>query len=176
MSNITYRRATRADAHLIVEFQIAMALETEELTLDLETCRRGVNAVFDNPALGEYFVAEFGGSVVGSTLITYEWSDWRDGMVWWIQSVYVAVEARRKGVYAGLYSYLQELTNASSEIRGIRLYVDLRNTSAQEVYTRLGMNGEHYRLFEWMKGEEKRREEKKTTEHTERRRKDTEKK
>lgn len=151
MTNITYRHATRADLDLIVDFQIAMALETEELSLDVETCRRGVNAVFDNPALGEYFVAEIDGAVVGSTLITYEWSDWRNGTVWWIQSVYVAKEARRKGVYAGLYSYLQGLTNASSDICGIRLYVDLRNTSAQEVYTRLGMNGEHYRLFEWMK-------------------------
>lgn len=151
MSNITYRRATRADGNLIIEFQIAMALETEELSLDLETCRRGVHAVFDNPALGEYFVAEIDGTVVASTLITYEWSDWRNGIVWWIQSVYVAKEARRQGVYAGLYRYLQALTNASSDICGIRLYVDLRNTSAQEVYTKLGMNGEHYRLFEWMK-------------------------
>lgn len=151
MTNITYRRATRADLELIVEFQIAMALETEELSLDLETCRRGVSAVFDDPTHGQYFVAEIDGAVVGSTLITYEWSDWRNGTVWWIQSVYVAKEARRKGVYAGLYSYLQGLTNASPEICGIRLYVDLRNTSAQEVYTRLGMNGEHYRLFEWMK-------------------------
>jgi GNAT superfamily N-acetyltransferase len=151
MSNITYRRATRADANLIIEFQIAMALETEELSLDRETCRAGVNAVFDNPALGKYFVAEMDGAVVGSTLITYEWSDWRNGIVWWIQSVYIAKEARRKGIYAGLYAYLQDLTNASPDVRGIRLYVDLRNTSAQEVYTRLGMNGEHYRLFEWMK-------------------------
>ena len=153
MANITYRDAVPADADLIIDFQLAMALETEELTLDLETCRRGVHAVFANPTLGKYFVAEIDGAVVGSTLVTYEWSDWRNGTVWWIQSVYVAKEARRKGVYAGLYKYLQEFASASVDIRGIRLYVDLRNTSAQEVYTRLGMNGEHYRLFEWMKGE-----------------------
>ena len=153
MSNVTYRSATPKDADLIVEFQIAMALETEELNLDLETCRRGVNAVFKNPALGTYFVAEIDGAVVGSTLITHEWSDWRNGLVWWIQSVYIAPEARRQGVYAGLYGYLQGLANEDPHIRGIRLYVDLRNTPAQEVYTRLGMNGEHYRLFEWMKGE-----------------------
>ena len=110
-----------------------------------------MDAVFDNPSHGEYFVAELDGVVAGSTLITYEWSDWRNGVVWWIQSVFVAREARRKGVYAGLYEYLQGLANASPDIRGIRLYVDLRNKPAQEVYTRLGMNGEHYRLFEWMK-------------------------
>lgn len=153
MSLAKYRRARPDEADLIVEFQLAMALETEDLKLDLETCRKGVKAVFDNPGLGEYFVAEHDDAVVGSTLITHEWSDWRNGVVWWIQSVYVDPSARRQGVYAGLYRYLQGLANEETHVRGIRLYVDLRNLSAQEVYARLGMNGEHYRLFEWMKDE-----------------------
>lgn len=151
MSVVKYRRARPDEADVIVDFQIAMALETEDLTLDRETCSRGVRAVFENPALGEYFVAEGEDGVVASTLITHEWSDWRNGLVWWIQSVYVAPGGRRQGIYAGLYAYLQALANENPQICGIRLYVDLRNSSAQEVYTRLGMNGEHYRLFEWMK-------------------------
>ena len=90
-------------------------------------------------------------TIVASTMITYEWSDWRNGVVWWIQSVYVAPEARGQGVYKGLYAYVQELANDDPNIRGIRLYVDKRNTRAQQVYAKLGMNGEHYQVFEWMK-------------------------
>jgi GNAT superfamily N-acetyltransferase len=128
-----------------------MALETEGVTLDREVCTRGVAAVFDDPSLGRYFVAEEGGQVVASLLITYEWSDWRNGNVWWIQSVYVVPALRGRGVYAGLYQHVQRLVEADPALRGIRLYVDRRNTGAQQVYTRLGMNGEHYLVFEWMK-------------------------
>ena len=148
-----YREATPHDADVIVEFQIAMARETEDMELDPAVCALGVRAVFENPTHGRYFVAEDDGDVVASTLITYEWSDWRNGVVWWIQSVYVAPEARRRGVYAGLYEYLQKLAHDEANVRGIRLYVDHRNTAAQQVYQRLGMDGEHYRLFEWMKGD-----------------------
>jgi GNAT superfamily N-acetyltransferase len=146
-----YREASPADIETLVGFQIAMADETEQLTLDREVCTAGVSAVFRDPSLGRYFVAETEAEVVGSALITYEWSDWRNGQVWWIQSVYVIPAARRKGVYAGLYTQLQSLARAESGVRGIRLYVDERNTSAQSVYARLGMNGDHYRVFEWMK-------------------------
>lgn len=151
MANIIYRKAVLADLPAIVQFQIAMARETEELELDPRVCAQGVQAVFDNPALGQYYVSEKDGRVVGSLLITYEWSDWRNGMVWWIQSVYVVPEARRQGLYAGLYRYVKSLAQADEAVRGIRLYVDKRNTTAQQVYARLGMNGEHYQLFEWMK-------------------------
>ena len=153
MSAVIYREAIRADADVIVDFQIAMARETEDLELDRAVCTKGVKAVFENPMHGRYFVAEHDGRVVASTLITYEWSDWRNGVVWWIQSVYVAPGARRQGVYAGLYDHLQELARGEASVRGIRLYVDHRNTPAQQVYARLGMDGEHYRLFEWMKGD-----------------------
>ncbi|HYR29837.1 MAG TPA: GNAT family N-acetyltransferase [Thermoanaerobaculia bacterium] len=145
-----YREALPADASAIIEFQLAMARETEELELDREILTRGVEAVFTDPALGRYYVAEEDGRVVGSLMITYEWSDWRNGMVWWIQSVYVIPEFRRRGVYAGLYAQIKGIVEQSA-VRGIRLYVDKRNKPAQDVYTRLGMNGEHYQLFEWMK-------------------------
>ena len=151
MAETHYREAVRADQAAIVDFQIAMAHETESLELDRDICSRGVAAVFDNPPLGRYFIAEHGGRVVGSLMITYEWSDWRNGNVWWIQSVYVVPELRGRGVYAGLYEHVRQIVGADSSLRGIRLYVDRRNTVAQQVYTRLGMNGEHYLVFEWMK-------------------------
>jgi len=148
---IDYRQATPDDVSVIVDFQIAMALETEELELDREVCSRGVNAVFDDPSRGRYFLAESEGTVVASLMITYEWSDWRNGNVWWIQSVYVRPSFRGQRVYAGLYEHIQRLVQADDAVRGIRLYVDRRNVSAQQVYTKLGMNGEHYQVFEWMK-------------------------
>lgn len=151
MSEILYRNANSSEADIIVGFQLAMALETEDLILDKEICTRGVAAVFANPALGQYFVAERAGKIIASLMITYEWSDWRNGMVWWIQSVYVAPEARQQGIYAGLYEHVKTIVKADQNLRGIRLYVDERNKRAQEVYSRLGMNGEHYRVFEWMK-------------------------
>jgi GNAT superfamily N-acetyltransferase len=148
---IRYRGATPHDVPVIVDFQQAMARETEEVSLDHEICTRGVQAVFDDPSRGRYFVADSGGRVVASLLITYEWSDWRNGVVWWIQSVYVRPEMRKQRVYAGLYQHVQQIAESDSSVKGIRLYVDRRNKPAQEVYRRLGMNGEHYLVFEWMK-------------------------
>jgi ribosomal protein S18 acetylase RimI-like enzyme len=148
---MNYRAARIDDLERIIEFQIAMASETESLVLARDICTRGVRQVFERPSLGQYFVGERDGQVVCSLLITYEWSDWRDGVVWWIQSVYVSPQVRHQGVYAGLYDHIKQLAGNSAEVRGIRLYVDKRNTGAQQVYTRLGMNGEHYQVFEWMK-------------------------
>ena len=148
---ITYREAKPSDVAAIVDFQVAMARETEELDLDREVCTRGVQALFEDASRGRYFVAESNGAVIASLMITYEWSDWRNGNVWWIQSVYVVPSFRGQRVYAGLYEHVKTLVNADDSLRGIRLYVDRRNTRAQEVYTRLGMNGEHYQVFEWMK-------------------------
>ena len=151
MTTARYREARLSDADRIVEFQIAMADETEQIRLDRMVCTAGVAAVLRDEKLGRYYVGEIDGEVAASTLITYEWSDWRNGMVWWIQSVYVLPGARKQGVYAGLYRYIQELAQGDDHVRGIRLYVDRRNAPAQQVYTRLGMNGEHYQVFEWMK-------------------------
>ena len=151
MTTARYREARLSDADRIVEFQIAMAVETEQIRLDRMVCTAGVAAVLRDEKLGRYYVGEIDGEVAASTLITYEWSDWRNGMVWWIQSVYVLPGERKQGVYAGLYRYIQELAQRDDHVRGIRLYVDRRNAPAQQVYTRLGMNGEHYQVFEWMK-------------------------
>ena len=148
---IRYRDASRTDAGDIVDFQVAMARETEDVALDRAICTRGVEAVFDDASKGRYFVAEADGRVVASLLITFEWSDWRYGNVWWIQSVYVRPELRGQRVYAGLYEHVQRLAANDEAIKGIRLYVDKRNTRAQEVYRRCGMNGEHYLVFEWMR-------------------------
>lgn len=145
------RDANVADAPRIGEFQLAMATETEGIELDRETCTRGIGAVFADPHLGRYFVAVQDGVVVGSLMITYEWSDWRNGVVWWIQSVYVLTEARGTGVYRRMYEAIQRIVRETAAICGVRLYVDTRNVSAQEVYARLGMDGGHYRVFEWMK-------------------------
>jgi GNAT superfamily N-acetyltransferase len=151
MQEIRCREADRNDAETIVDFQIAMARETEDVALDRDICTRGVAAVFDDASLGRYFVAESDDRVVASLLITYEWSDWRNGVVWWIQSVYVRPENRRQRIYAAMYDQVKRIVESRDDVRGIRLYVDRRNVRAQEVYARLGMNGEHYQVFEWMK-------------------------
>ncbi len=148
---INVREARLEDAGHIIDFQIRMARETEEIELDRATCTRGVYSIFEDPGLGRYFVAEMDNMVVGSLMITSEWSDWRNGTVWWIQSVYVVPDARGGGVYRSLYEYIKHLVATSESIRGIRLYVDTRNTAAQAVYRKLGMSGEHYRVFEWMR-------------------------
>ena len=150
-NTVTYREAHVADRMAIIDFQVAMALETEGVALDRPTVTRGVEAVFRDPSKGRYYVGVSGETVVASLLITYEWSDWRDGIVWWIQSVYVLPDFRGQRVYAGLYAYVRDLAMADDHIKGIRLYVDERNKRAQAVYARLGMIGEHYRVFEWMK-------------------------
>jgi ribosomal protein S18 acetylase RimI-like enzyme len=148
---IRYRDATLRDLLDIVEFQIAMARETENVALNRHVCTRGVEAVFEDRNLGRYFVGEAAGRVVASLLITPEWSDWRNGVVWWIQSVYVHPEFRRRGVYAGLYDHVKTIAENTESVKGIRLYVDKTNAAAQEVYRKMGMNGEHYQVFEWMK-------------------------
>lgn len=146
-----YRTATPADIPLLLQFQLKMAMETEGIQLDSRVCEQGIRAVFDRPELGKYYVGESDGVVAASALITYEWSDWRNGVVWWIQSVFVLPEFRRRKVYAGLYVHIRDRAEASGEVRGIRLYVDRRNTVAQLTYSALGMNGDHYGVFEWMK-------------------------
>jgi len=146
---LTVRPALPADLDVIVAGNADMAAETEQLQLDLPTLRQGVAAVLETRALGRYWVAEHEGGVVGQALITYEWSDWRNRQVWWIQSVNVAREARRLGVFRALYAHLRNEAIAAGA-GGLRLYVDETNTRAQAVYTALGMHGGHYRVFEDM--------------------------
>jgi ribosomal protein S18 acetylase RimI-like enzyme len=151
-SGLRIRPAEAADAATIVDFQRRMAQETEDLDLDRATLSRGVEAVFADPAKGAYWIAERGGSSIGCLLTTYEWSDWRDGVILWIQSVYVVPEERGQGVYRALYERVRRQVEESDALKGIRLYVEKRNAGAQRVYTRLGMTREHYDLFEWLKG------------------------
>lgn len=143
------RKAERDDAPHIVQFQIDMAKETEELDLDRETVEQGVLAVFDHPSRGTYYVGEIDGTVVSSLLITYEWSDWRNGPIWWIQSVWVDSIARGTGVFRAMFELVKTEAIAAG-VKGLRLYVDRRNERAQEVYRRLGMKGDHYLVFEEM--------------------------
>ena len=151
MVDLRVRAAQLGDAAVIVGFQILMARETEELELDLDTVTRGVEAVFADPGKGAYWVAERDGRVAGCLMTTFEWSDWRNGVILWIQSVYVIPEERGRGVYRALYEHLRRRVEADSGLKGIRLYVEKRNTAAQRVYERLGMTREHYDLFEWLK-------------------------
>jgi len=148
---IEIRKAHDSDLDAIAGFQVAMAWETECYKLDQDTVQKGVAAVLSNQSHGVYYVAVIGGNVVGSLLTTFEWSDWRNGTVLWIQSVFVDSAYRKRGVYAALYSHIKTLVAADEALKGIRLYVDESNKKAMEVYARLGMNGEHYRVFEWMK-------------------------
>jgi ribosomal protein S18 acetylase RimI-like enzyme len=143
------RPATPADLAVIVAFNAAMAEETEGLRLDLATLREGVAALLEQRAPGRYWVAEHHDRIVGQLLITFEWSDWRNRMVWWIQSVHVEAEARRQGVFRALYDTARREAQAAGA-GGLRLYVDTTNIAAQAVYTALGMNGDHYRVFEDM--------------------------
>jgi GNAT superfamily N-acetyltransferase len=145
------RKAIKEDAGLIAAFQLAMALETEQLILDPQIVDGGVRAVFDDPNRGNYYVAEFNGEVIGSLLTTFEWSDWRNGTVLWIQSVYVLPQFRRHGVYRNMYRYLQEMVLNDNNLRGIRLYADISNTPAHLTYLKMGMNADHYQTFEWIK-------------------------
>lgn len=145
------RQATEADAASIVEFQLAMAWETESLKLDEPTVEKGVAAVFADSSKGTYYVAEASGKVLGSLLTTFEWSDWRNGTVLWIQSVYVGPEYRKQRIFSKLYKHIQQMVVNSNNLRGIRLYADKTNTSAHGVYEHLGMSAEHYQMYEWMK-------------------------
>ena len=144
------RLATPADAGVLVEFNAAMALETEGKELLAEVIGAGVRSLLGNPAAGFYVVAEQD-SVVGSLMITKEWSDWRNGTFWWIQSVYVRPQFRRQGVYKNLYRHVQELASKDPAVCGFRLYVERENDRAQATYGALGMKQTHYLVFEELK-------------------------
>lgn len=143
------RRATHADLDALIAGNVALAEDTEQLRLDVPTLRAGIVAILDGQAPARYWVAEEDGRVLGQTMVTYEWSDWRNRMVWWIQSVHVAPEARGRGTFRALYTHVRAEA-ADAGAGGLRLYVDLTNTRAQQVYGAMGMNGDHYRVFEDM--------------------------
>lgn len=150
MQNIRITKASLTHRDFIANAQLQMARETEALELNLDTVTQGVTHVLANPSLGFYAIAQDeSGQSLGCCLVLKEWSDWRNTEVWWIHSVYVAEQARRRGVFSILYKSVVDW-GRSEGAHAIRLYVDKRNTSAQRTYTAIGMNNEHYELFEFV--------------------------
>jgi GNAT superfamily N-acetyltransferase len=145
---IRIRHAVPADIDILVEFNAAMARETEGKALDPATLRNGVAAVLNEPRHGFYLVAESAGIVIGCLMITYEWSDWRNGNWWWLQSVYIRKDQRRRGVFRALHADVEQHARAAAGVIGLRLYVERDNARAQATYAMLGMNATHYSMWE----------------------------
>jgi GNAT superfamily N-acetyltransferase len=145
---ITIRLARSSDRDTLIDFNSAMAFETEQKSLDPGVLGRGVMGVFEDIRRGFYLIADHGSRPVGCLMITSEWSDWRCGDWWWIQSVYIKPEARRKGVFRGLYKDVERRARATAGVVGIRLYVEHNNAVAQHTYTQLGMQDAGYRMME----------------------------
>ena len=147
-NNISIRQATLADAADIAQFNINMAWETEEKKLNHQKINSGVRSLLKSPEYGFYIVAEINSNIIASLMVTKEWSDWRDGLFWWIQSVYVTPDFRRQGVYRSMYQFIKKLARSHPEVCGCRLYVEKDNSVAQSTYGALGMAETHYKLFE----------------------------
>ncbi|MEO0652151.1 MAG: GNAT family N-acetyltransferase [Planctomycetota bacterium] len=145
---VSVRSATPADADRIADWQVQMARETEDRALDRERVGRGVARCLADPIKGRYLVAELDGEPVGSLLLTTEWSDWRDGWFWWIQSVFLAPAARGHGVYKAMQAKVVADAQADPDVRGVRLYVEEENAHARRVYAALGFENTSYRLYE----------------------------
>jgi GNAT superfamily N-acetyltransferase len=145
---LTIRRAVAADLTTVVDFNRRLALETEGKTLDLPLLTAGVEAGLADENKARYFVAEEEGRIVGQLMLTLEWSDWRNGWVWWIQSVYVPLEARRRGVFRALYDHVYQAAMADPRVVGLRLYMERENRVAQQTYLSLGMEMSHYVVLE----------------------------
>jgi ribosomal protein S18 acetylase RimI-like enzyme len=148
LGTMKIRKARAADAAVIADFNTRLAWETEQLRLDPRTILRGVRAALQDARKGTYFVAEHEGAVIGQLLITCEWSDWRNGHFWWIQSVYVAAEHRQTGVFRRLFTHVQTRAKARRAVCGLRLYVEPDNRRAQRTYARLGMTRKRYAIYE----------------------------
>ncbi|MCA0949096.1 GNAT family N-acetyltransferase [Shewanella chilikensis] len=142
------RKGTPKDTEALVAFNQAMAQETEGLALDSDTLSRGVSTLLENPAKGFYLVAEIDGEIAGSLMVTYEWSDWRAADYFWIQSVYIKPEHRRKGIYRALYQEVKALAERQGGAASFRLYVEQENSRAQQTYQSLGMSQSHYLMYE----------------------------
>jgi len=146
--DVQIRRGGYADIPIITRNNIAMARETEGKILDPISATQGVDGLLHDPAKGFYLLAERGDRIIGQCMVTYEWSDWRNGTFWWIQSVYVDEGYRKKGVFNSLYLELLHMAQEQSDVAGLRLYVDRTNRLAQKVYRHQGMKKTGYRIFE----------------------------
>lgn len=146
--DLNIRDATPSDCEIIADYNCRIAMETEDVRLDPETIKRGVAALLGDDSKGRYWLAIDGDNIAGQIMVTYEWSDWRNGMLWWIQSVYVDADYRRKGIFTALYQHVEALAKSTPNIAGIRLYVDEDNTRAQNTYDVLGMKMTTYRVMQ----------------------------
>ena len=147
-AGVTVREATPRDRAHIVGFQLQMAMETEGKSLGRELLEQGVATVIQSTDTGFYLVAESNDQIVGSLLVTYEWSDWRNATFWWIQSVFVDATFRRRGVYRAMHTHIHDMARSRDDICGIRLYVERSNRVAQRTYDSLGMSKSHYDMYE----------------------------
>ena len=145
---IVVRQATLDDSTILSQFNMSMAEETEGRQLDQTTVNAGVKQLLRDSRQGFYLMAEVGGSARGSLMITYEWSDWRNGLFWWIQSVYVVPAARRSGVFTALYQYVKKMAQDDEAACGLRLYMEKDNLPARAVYMAMGMDTTPYQVFE----------------------------
>jgi len=144
------RIAQREDANSLVEFNQAMALETEGKRLDSRVLQSGVESVFADEGKGFYVVAEEADKIVGGLMITFEWSDWRNAWFWWIQSLYILPDFRGRKIYSLLYEFVKNKAKENKNVCGFRLYVEKENAKARKVYEKLGMEASHYLMFEEM--------------------------
>lgn len=148
MGEFSIRDARPSDADTIAEFNVKMAMETEGRPLDPELINPGVRAVLEDSSRGRYWVAEIDGQVVGQLMVTYEWSDWRNGVFWWIQSVFIRDDCRRKGIFSALHRHVETLARSAPDVCGLRLYVERENRRAQKTYEALGMASPGYLVME----------------------------
>jgi ribosomal protein S18 acetylase RimI-like enzyme len=151
MADLSIRDARPDDLDVVIDYNARLALETEGKMLDAGVLRRGVTIALDDPDRLRYWVAEDeAGSVVGQAAITREWSDWRAGWIWWFQSVYVHPDFRNRGVFRALYARVRAIARESPEVIGLRLYVEVNNDRAKDVYQSLGMKPGGYDVYEDM--------------------------
>lgn len=148
------REAGLADAASIATFNNGIAEETENRSLDMAIVRPGVERLLGDRALGRYWVAEIDGKIVGQLMVTFEWSDWRNGMLWWIQSVYVDADHRRQGIFSALHRHVESLAKAEDDVIGLRLYVEYNNKRAQQTYETLGMSSPGYQVMQTIFGDD----------------------
>jgi GNAT superfamily N-acetyltransferase len=147
-TDLAIRSASLVDLPTLVDFNTRLAWETEHKRLDADTIARGVRRALSQPALCRYFVAERSGQIVGQAMITIELTDWRDGVLWWLQSVYVAEAHRGGGVFRALFDHIRRLAEADPDVRGLRLYVERENERARRVYEQLGLAPSGHLVYE----------------------------
>ena len=146
--NLIIRKESNNDINTIVTFNYLMAKETETILLDKKIVKLGVKSVITDPSIAQYWIAENNNEIIGQLMVTYEWSDWRNGDMWWISSVYVTENFRRRGVFSALYKHIERMAKENPGCCGIRLYIEKQNERAQKTYLSLGMNDAGYDVME----------------------------